>query len=186
MVRHRTGGVALAQLGLALVTRGAVKEGLSHLDEAMALATSQDNPVVAGDTACSLMQAAEIIGDISPFMGWASLVERYMVQLGHSALIAACGTCCGEVFAANGNWAGAESELLQDDHCPRAERTPIAMLTPAAALASLRIRQGRLEEAEAILAPFANLPETIEPTAALLIAQGRPHRPPSCWTGVWA
>ncbi len=164
---------ALAQLGLALVTRGMVKEGLSHLDEAMALATSQDNPVVAGDIACSLMQAAEMIGDISPFMGWASLVERYMVQLGHSSLIAACGTCCGEVFAANGNWAGAESELLrtitaleQSGHRSRCSH-------PAAALASLRIRQGRLEEAEAILAPFANLPETIEPTAALLIAQGR-------------
>ena len=164
---------ALAQLGLALVTRGTVKEGLSHLDEAMALATSQDNPAVAGDTACSLMQAAEMIGDISPFMSWASLVERYMVQLGHSALIASCGTCCGEVFAANGNWAGAESELLrtitaleQSGHGSRCSH-------PSAALASLRIRQGRLEEAEAILAPFVNLPETIEPTAALLIAQGR-------------
>ena len=165
---------ALAQLGLARVTQGAVKDGLSHLDEAMAVATSQDNPVVAGDTACSLMQAAELIGDISPFMGWASLVERYMVELGHSGLIASCGTCCGEVFAANGNWAEAESELLrtitalhQSGHRSRCSH-------PAAALASLRIRQGRLEDAESILAPFANLPETIEPTAALLIAQGNP------------
>ena len=163
---------ALAQLGLALVTRGTVKEGLSHLDEAMALATSQDNPAVAGDIACSLMQAAEMIGDVSPFMSWASLVERYMVQLGHSALIASCGTCCGEVYAANGNWAGAESELLrtitaleQSGHGSRCSH-------PSAALASLRIRQGRLEEAEAILAPFVNLPETIEPTAALLRSPG--------------
>lgn len=165
---------ALAQLGLARVTQGAVKEGLSHLDEAMAIATSHDNPVVAGDTACSLMQAAEMIGDISPFMGWASLIERHMVQLGHSSLIASCGTCCGEVFAANGNWAEAESELLrtitaleQSGHRSRCSH-------PAASLASLRIRQGRLEEAESILAPFANLPETIEPTVVLLIAQGQP------------
>jgi DNA-binding NarL/FixJ family response regulator len=165
---------ALAQLGLARVTQGAVKEGLSHLDEAMAIATSQDNPVVAGDTACSLMQAAEMIGDISPFMGWASLIERYMVQLGHSALIASCGTCCGEVFAANGNWAGAETELLRTIAALQQSGHRSRCSHPAAALASLRIRQGRLEEAESILAPFANLPETIEPTAALLIAQGQP------------
>jgi DNA-binding CsgD family transcriptional regulator len=165
---------SLAQLGLARLTQGAVKEGLSHLDEAMAIATSLDDPVVAGDTACSLMQAAEMIGDMSPFMGWASLIQRHMVQLGHSALIASCGTCCGEVFAANGNWAGAESELLrtitaleQSGHRSRCSH-------PAAALASLRIRQGRLEEAGSILAPFANLPETVEPTAVLLIAQGQP------------
>jgi DNA-binding CsgD family transcriptional regulator len=165
---------SLAQLGLARLTQGAVKEGLSHLDEAMAIATSLDDPVVAGDTACSLMQAAEMIGDMSPFMGWASLIQRHMVQLGHSALIASCGTCCGEVFAANGNWAGAESELLrtitaleQSGHRSRCSH-------PAAALASLRIRQGRLEEAGSILAPFANLPEAVEPTAVLLIAQGQP------------
>jgi DNA-binding CsgD family transcriptional regulator len=165
---------SLAQLGLARLTQGAVKEGLSHLDEAMAIATSMDDPVVAGDTACSLMQAAEMIGDMSPFMGWASLIQRHMVQLGHSALIASCGTCCGEVFAANGNWAGAESELLrtitaleQSGHRSRCSH-------PAAALASLRIRQGRLEEAGSILAPFANLPEAVEPTAVLLIAQGQP------------
>jgi DNA-binding CsgD family transcriptional regulator len=165
---------SLAQLGLARLTQGAVKEGLSHLDEAMAIATSLDDPVVAGDTACSLMQAAEMIGDMSPFMGWASLIQRHMVQLGHSALIASCGTCCGEVFAANGNWAGAESELLrtitaleQSGHRSRCSH-------PAAALASLRIRQGRLEEAGSILARFANLPEAVEPTAVLLIAQGQP------------
>jgi DNA-binding CsgD family transcriptional regulator len=165
---------ALAQLGLARVTQGAVKDGLSHLDEAMAIATSQANPVVAGDVACSLMQAAELIGDMSPFMGWAPLVERYMVELGHSGLIASCGTCCGEVFAANGNWAGAETELLRTITALQQSGHRSRCSHPAAALASLRIRQGRLEEAASILAPFADLPETIEPAAALLIAQGHP------------
>jgi DNA-binding CsgD family transcriptional regulator len=120
------------------------------------------------------MQAAEMIGDMSPFMGWASLIQRHMVELGHSGLVASCGTCCGELFAANGNWAGAESELLrtitaleQSGHRSRCSH-------PAASLASLRVRQGRLEEAESILAPFANLPETVEPAAMLLIAQDQP------------
>lgn len=165
---------ALAQLGLTRVTQGAVKEGLSHLDEAMALATSLDDPVVAGDTACSVMQAAEMIGDMSPFMGWASLIQRHMVELGHSGLIASCGTCCGELFAANGNWAGAESELLRTINALEQSGHRSRCSHPAAALASLRIRQGRLEEAESILAPFANLPESVEPTALLLIAHGQP------------
>jgi len=166
----------LAQLGLARVAQGRVKEGVTDLDEAMAVATSQDNLVVAGDTACSLMQAAELLGDLSPLMSWAPVIERYMSQHGHSALVASCGTCCGEVFAANGDWASAERELLrtiaaleQSGHRSRCSH-------PAAALASLRIRQGRLEEAEAILAPYSTLPEATEPMASLLIAQGR-HSP---------
>ena len=165
---------ALAQLGLARVTQGDVREGLSHLDEAMAVATSQDNPVVTGDVACSLMQAAEMIGDLSPFMGWAPVVERYMLELGHSRLVASCGTCCGQVFAANGDWAGAESELLRTITALQQSGHRSRCSHPAAALASLRIRQGRLEDAASILAPFADLPETIEPAAELLIAQGDP------------
>lgn len=164
----------LAQLGLARVTIGRVQAGLADLDEAMAVATSQDNPVIAGDIACSLMQAAEMIGDLSPFMSWGSLIERYMFQHGHRALIASCGTCCGEVFAANGDWARAEGELLrtiaaleQSGHRSRCSH-------PSAALASLRIRQGRLEDAEAILAPYLSLPEAVAPTAELLIARAQP------------
>ncbi len=164
---------ALAQLGLARVTLGAVIEGLTDLDEAMAVATSLENLLVAGDTGCSLMQAAELIGDLTPFMSWAPVIERYLFQHGHRALIATCGTCCGEVFAANGDWAGAEGHLLraiaaleQSGHKSRCSH-------PAAALASLRIRQGRLEEAEAILTPYSNLPESVEPMAALLIAKNQ-------------
>jgi DNA-binding CsgD family transcriptional regulator len=166
----------LASLGQARVTKGEVKAGLADLDEAMALATSQEDLVVAGDVACSLMQAAELIGDLAPFMTWGPLIERYVTQLGHHKLMASCGTCCGEVFAANGDWANAERELVrtitaleQSGHRSRCSH-------PVAALASLRIRQGRLEEAEAILAPYATLPEAVEPTVELLIAQNH-HLP---------
>ncbi|MEX0698178.1 MAG: LuxR C-terminal-related transcriptional regulator [Acidimicrobiia bacterium] len=162
----------LAQLGLAHVTKGEVKEGLAELDEAMAIATSQDNLVVAGDTACSVMQAAELIGDLSPFMSWAQLIERYLFQHGHQTLIASCGTCCGEVFAATGDWARAESELLRTINILEQNGHRSRCSHPSAALASLRIRQGRLEEAEAILTEYSTLPEAVEPMGELLIAQG--------------
>ena len=164
----------LAQLGLARVTKGEVKEGLADLDEAMAIATSQDNLVVAGDTACSLMQAAELIGDLSPFMSWAQLIERYLFQHGHQALIASCGTCCGEVFASTGDWARAEGELLRTINILEQNGHRSRCSHPSAALASLRIRQGRLEEAEALLTEYSTLPEAVEPMAELLIAQGHP------------
>ena len=162
---------SLASLGLARVTKGEVKAGLAELDEAMALATSQDGLLVAGDIACSLMQAAQMIGDLTPFMSWAPLIERYITQHGHHTLTATCGTCCGEVFAASGDWAGAERELLRTIAALEVSGHRSRCSHPAAALASLRIRQGRLEEAEAILAPYATLPEAVEPMAELLIAQ---------------
>jgi DNA-binding CsgD family transcriptional regulator len=166
----------LASLGKARVTKGEVKAGLADLDEAMALATSQENLVVAGDVACSLMQSAELIGDLSPFMTWAPLVERYVTQLGHHKLIASCGTCCGEVFAANGDWTNAERELVRTIAALERSGHRSRCSHPVAALASLRIRQGRLEEAEAILAPYSALPEAVEPMAQLLIAQNH-HQP---------
>lgn len=41
-------------------------------------------------------------------------------------------------------------------------------------LAKLRLRQGRLDEAEAMLAEFHDLPEAVEPLAALRLATGQP------------
>ena len=93
---------ALGQRGLARVYLGNLEQGLADLDEAMAVATSLDDPLVSADNACSLMKAAELIGDMTAFDNWAPLIERYMRQR-HMPLVASCGTCCGEVFAATGS-----------------------------------------------------------------------------------
>ncbi len=163
---------ALAEIGLALVAGGHVEPGISSLDEAMALATAQANPMVAGDVACRLMQAAEMTGDLAPFMAWSSKIQRYMFEYGHAALIASCGTCCGLVFAGNGDLSTAERELLRTIEKLETGGHGVRCSHPSAALASLRVRQGRLEEAEETLAPYANLPEAVVPTAELLLARG--------------
>jgi DNA-binding CsgD family transcriptional regulator len=162
---------ALAQLGLSRVYQGDVAQGLSDLDEAMVVATGFDDPLVSADTSCSLMQAGELIGDLTPFDNWAPLIERFMRKR-HMPLVASCGTCCGEVFAATGKWEAAEQEFMRTIQSleKRGHRSRCAH--PSARLAMLRIRQGRFEEAEVILEPFQTLPETVEAAAALHIARG--------------
>ncbi|MGH8872750.1 MAG: hypothetical protein ACRDWS_12315 [Acidimicrobiia bacterium] len=116
-------------MGLARVHLGRVEEGLSDLDEAMAVATSLDDPVVAADTACSLMQAAELIGDITPFDNWAPLIERYMTQR-HMPLVTSCGTCCGELFARHREMGQGRAGVPPDHPHPGEARTPVPMLPP--------------------------------------------------------
>jgi DNA-binding NarL/FixJ family response regulator/Tfp pilus assembly protein PilF len=165
---------ALGQRGLARVYLGNLEQGLADLDEAMAVATSLDDPLVSADNACSLMKAAELIGDMTAFDNWAPLIERYMRQR-HMPLVASCGTCCGEVFAATGKWDEAEQEFMRTIRSleKRGHRSRCAH--PSARLALLRIRQGRFEQAESIIAPYLTLPEMVEAIAALHIARGE-HR----------
>jgi DNA-binding CsgD family transcriptional regulator len=165
---------ALGHLGLALVSLGEVRGGVNHLDEAMAGATTLPDPVVLGDTACLLMQAAELVGDLSRFQGWAPVIEDYLARHGHRSLMAACGTCCGEVFAAAGSWTEAEKELIaavasleQSGHRSRCAH-------PAAQLASLRNRQGRFEDAERLIDSYRSLPEATIPLAEIELARGNP------------
>jgi DNA-binding CsgD family transcriptional regulator len=165
---------ALAQLGLARVAGGDVTGGLALLDEAMALASSQSNPLVAADTACTLMEVADLIGDLGPFMSWAPLIEKYLTQYGHHALIAVCGACCGEVFSGNGDFAGAERELVRAIAVLEERGQQPRCSHPSARLGALRVRQGRLEEAEAILAPIHQLPEAIPPLAMIHLARRQP------------
>jgi DNA-binding CsgD family transcriptional regulator len=165
---------ALAQMGLARVAGGEVSGGLALLDEAMALAASQANPLVAADTACSLMGAADLIGDLGPFMSWAPLIEKYLTQYGHHALIAVCGACCGEVFAGTGDFAGAERELLRAIATLEERGQQPRCSHPSARLGVLRVRQGRLEEAASILAPIHHLPEATPPLAMIHLARRQP------------
>jgi DNA-binding NarL/FixJ family response regulator len=140
----------------------------------MALATSRDDLEAAGDVACLLMQAAELAGDLSPFTAWAPLVERYMFTHGHGALISFCGTCCGQVYETGGNWGEAEAVLLRTISALEERGLRPRCSHPAAALATLRVRQGRLEEAEELLTPYQDLPEAVAPRAEALLARRDP------------
>lgn len=165
---------ALAQLGFAEVALGIVDQGLAHLDEAMAAATSGEPASLEtfADVCCTLMLACERAGDAERPQQWSKVLEEFVRKYDHVTLLAFCRTCCADVFAANGRVDAAEEELVAairelTDAGQRSRCVP-----PAARLAEIRVLQGRFDEAEQLLAGFETDPDATRAVIATHIARG--------------
>ncbi|HEV8043578.1 MAG TPA: hypothetical protein VGP38_00210, partial [Rubrobacter sp.] len=164
----------LAQLGLAQVRLGKVEEGMIHLDEAMAGATGGEASSLEtiGDTCCKIVIACELTADAERMAQWAKVVNDFMASHDHLPLLAFCGSCCAEMFTASGRWEPAEKELNKALRALREAGGGARCVHPAARLAELRVLQGRLEEAEQLLAGYEDLPEAVRPAVTLHLARG--------------
>jgi DNA-binding NarL/FixJ family response regulator len=165
---------ALAQLGFAEVALGSVDQGLAHLDEAMAAATSGEPASLEtfADVCCTLMLACERAGDADRPQQWSQVLEEFVRRYDHVTLLAFCRTCCADVYAANGRIDAAEEELLAairelTDAGQRSRCVP-----PAARLAEIRVLQGRFDEAEQLLLGFEDDPDVIRAAVAMRMARG--------------
>jgi DNA-binding NarL/FixJ family response regulator len=76
------------------------------------------------------------------------------------------------MFIASGNWEMADGMLAEGLRAMRAANLRARCVHPAAKLAELRITQGRIEEAEQLLAGFEELPESTHALASLYLARG--------------
>lgn len=165
---------ALAQLGFAEVALGSVDQGLAHLDEAMAAATSGEPTSLDtfADVCCTLMLACERAGDAERPQQWSQVLEEFVRRYDHITLLAFCRTCCADVFAANGRIDAAEEELVAairelTDAGQRSRCIP-----PAARLAEIRVLQGRFDEAEQLLVGFEDDPDAVRATVAMRLGRG--------------
>ena len=165
---------ALAQLGFAEVALGLVDQGLAHLDEAMAAATSGEPASLEtfADVCCTLMLACERAGDAERPQQWSQVLEEFVRRYDHVTLLAFCRTCCADVFAANGRIDAAEEELVAairelTDAGQRSRCVP-----PAARLAEIRVLQGRFDEAQQLLLGFEDDPDVVRAAVAMRIARG--------------
>jgi len=141
---------ALALLGEAQVVGGEVVEGMRLLDEAMAAVTAgrvRDH-FALGEVYCRLLSACEEALDVRRATDWLSMVDRYVVWT--DFVRPTCRTHYGGILVALGRWAEAETELQaaieEFDRGYRGDR-----MFAALRLADLRVRQGRVEEAERLL-----------------------------------
>ena len=164
---------ALAQLGLAEVRCGAVDEGLGHLDEAMAAATGGESPSLEtfADVYCTLLQACALAGDDGRPKQWAQVFETFARSYDHVPLLAFCRSCGAGVSAASGRIDEAEQELVAAlrELADAGQRGRCAH--PAARLAEIRVLQGRLSEAEQLLAGFEAEPEALPALVAIRLAR---------------
>ena len=154
---------ALALLGRAFLLAGRFEPGISALDEAMTLATAGEvsNPVVFGDVCCVVTLACEEANELERLMQWNEVVESYLARHLHGPLISFCGTCGAEFFQSKGDLEMAERCLVDALHALEGTGHRSRCIHPAAKLAEIRILQGRIEEAERLLAGLEDLPETL-------------------------
>ena len=138
--------------GLALVSLGRVAEGTRLLDEGTAAATSGElhDPIAIGSCCCNMIIACERARDFDRAGQWCEQLEAFCERTGQRPLLALCRAHHGTVSMARGDWPEAERELAWAAGELAALRPPLAGYARAR-LAQLRLRQGRLRDAHALL-----------------------------------
>jgi len=165
--------VGLGDLGLSLVRAGRVGDGIAMLDEAMAATLGGEchrrDTVVW--TSCSMLEACSLCGDLDRARQWCRAADRFMEQFGCPFLNARCRAHYGSVLVRSGDWPAAERELQA-----ALELSQLAGRAPRdealASLADLRVRQGRVEDARALLALVDDRRLTAMPRATLALVTG--------------
>src|SRR5580765_3835969 len=177
--RHAAAGIAVAQVlgsidlemlgrsvqGLALVTSGAVAEGMRTLDEvnAAVVAGELHDLIAIGLACCYLIAACDRVRDYDRAMQWCTRLKAFCARWGLRPLFAVCRTQYGSICMWRGTWIEAEQELTAATDELAASR-PAMTADGLVRLAELRRRQGRLVEA-------AELFEQSEPHSLALLGR---------------
>ncbi|MBW3548480.1 MAG: hypothetical protein KY452_10150 [Actinobacteria bacterium] len=167
---------ALADAGLAHVQTGRIAEGMALLDEAMALACGPaDDVEVAGKSVCSFLTACYYSADFERAGSWADVLRRHGLIGEAPGVQVILGNHCDAVQATMlcelGRWAEAEA-LLSRAIRQLEDTMHMPSWHPAIALAELRIRQGRLADAEMLLLGKEGHLQALLPAARLHLARG--------------
>jgi ATP/maltotriose-dependent transcriptional regulator MalT len=168
---------ALSQLGLIRVGQGEAAAGFAMIDEAMAAALGGERSTLdtVVYTCCDMLNACELAGDVDRAAQWCEVADDFVQTYGCPFLYAECRIYYGSVLTAKGRWDDAEQELsaglrITDRACPGLHARALSRL------AGLRVRQGRLEEAEQLLDTVGHGVDAEAETslwrAALLLARG--------------
>jgi DNA-binding CsgD family transcriptional regulator len=166
---------ALGDLGLTLVTAGRSDEGLALLDEAMAgtLGGERNRLDTVAITCCDVLIACDLAGDLGRATQWCQVADQFIDRYGCPFLYARCRTLYGGVLLAKGRWSDAERELLAAVRMAGGA-SPGSHAEALARLADLRLRQGRLEEADALLPGQGGGRSAARTAARVRLARGEP------------
>jgi tetratricopeptide (TPR) repeat protein len=167
---------ALADCGLAHVQHGRIRDGMALLDEAMALVCGPaEDQQIAGKSVCSFFTACYFACDFDRAGSWVELLQRRGV-IGESPgspiyLASHCDAVQATLLCELGQWSAAEAVLRRAD--AEFERVmAVPSWHPRIALAELRIRQGRLTDAEELLLGREGHIEALLPSARMHLARG--------------
>lgn len=140
--------LGLALEGLALVTEGAVRQGMRCLDEASLAATSGElrERIAATWTLCYMIYACERVRDFDRTAQWCKKMEQVASRYGCDLAGGVCRAHYGGVLVLHGEWDRAEREL-QEAGATLARVRPPVVAESQVRLGELRRRQGRHQEA---------------------------------------
>jgi len=165
--------VTLAYLGASLVHGDRTEEGMLLLDEALAAVAGSDvdNFSVLEEIFCQLFSACEHAHDVSRADQWIRIGEAIAARRNLPAVSAFCHTHYGGILTAAGRWPEAEAALTEAVRLwglgQRSLRAGALVR-----LADLRVRQGRLEEAEQLLEGLDFDADSARSLAAIHLARG--------------
>ncbi len=167
---------ALSFLGLTEVNAGNLETGMQLLEEAMAAASAGRvrNVHTLAEAYCNLIMASTNAGDWDRASEWCELVDEFARRHGTIPLLGACRTIHADVLVARGRWPEAEHalETALETH---ARFVPEMGAPTVASMAELRVRQGRLADAEQLLNGREEHPASLCALAHLRIADGHPR-----------
>jgi DNA-binding NarL/FixJ family response regulator len=151
----------------------APEDGMALLDEALAAVVGDevDDVCAIEEIFCQLFSACEYAHDVCRADSWIRVGEAVAERCHLPAVSAFCHTHYGAVLTAAGRWSEADAALSQAIREWGLGRRSALRRGAIARLADLRVRQGRLEEAEALLADLTPDAETAYPLAAIHLAR---------------
>jgi ATP/maltotriose-dependent transcriptional regulator MalT len=167
---------ALSLLGRAEASAGRSERGMALLEEALAAAAAGRirNIHTLAEAYCNLVVACTEAGDWQRASEWCGLVDDFAQAHDTAPLLGACRTVHAGVLVATGRWQDAE-RALESAVITHARFVPEQSALAFAVLAELRVRQGRLAEAEQLLAGRDENHFALRALAQLRIAQGEPR-----------
>ena len=163
---------AMSLLGESYVAAGRVAEGMRLIDEAMTAVSAGEviGIVPVGDICCRLLGACEIALDVTRAEQWMSLAGRF--EAWNDFVSPVCRSHYGGILIAVGRWPEAEEELTAAirvfENSYRLMRT-----SPLVKLADLRVRQGRLDEAQRLLDGNESHPIARRALATIALTRGQ-------------
>jgi DNA-binding NarL/FixJ family response regulator len=169
--------VALAYLGASLVHGDRTEEGMVLLDEALAAVAGGevDDFFVLEEVFCQLFSACEHAQDVTRAEQWIRVGETIAQRRRLPAVSAFCRTHYGGVLTAAGRWPEADAALTEAVRLWGLGQRSGLRVGALVRLADLRVRQGRLEEAEQLLDGVevdADV-DAARPLAAIHLARGQ-------------
>jgi DNA-binding NarL/FixJ family response regulator len=162
---------ALGWLGGLFMLTDRVEQGQVFMDEALAAACAGETTDIetVDSMFCGFFWACEVLNDVSRADQWMRTAADSMKR--RNVVAAFCRAHYGGILTAAGRWPEAEIQLIQAvrhfDHGMSGRRAAAIIR-----LADLRVRQGRLEEAEQLLRGLEQHPDAVRTDAALHFARG--------------